>query len=249
MLSMGRPPSYLSGCSQAVWTRGEPVLVRNYDYSPDRIERSILCTGWGGRVVIGMSDCLWGLLDGVNDMGLAVSLAFGGRRVVGRGFGVPLVVRYVLEVCATVAEARSVLDRLPYHLAHTLTLVDRTGEFVTAYLSPDRGALFRDVSLATNHQDAIEWREHARATRSLERERIIGSVAQALDPESLIGAFLEPPLYSDAYRSGMGTLYTAIYEPGRGSAEYRWPGVAWKHSFESFHEGSRTIRLAESSAA
>ena len=34
MLSMWRPPSYLSGCSQGVWTRGEPVLVRNYDYSP-----------------------------------------------------------------------------------------------------------------------------------------------------------------------------------------------------------------------
>ena len=113
MLSMWRPPSYLSGCSQGVWTRGEPILVRNYDYSPDRIEGTILSTGWEGRRVIGMSDCLWGLLDGVNDAGLAVSLAFGGRRVVGHGFGVPLVVRYLLQVCATVAEARAVLSRLP----------------------------------------------------------------------------------------------------------------------------------------
>ena len=250
MLSMWRPPSYLSGCSQGVWTRGEPVLVRNYDYSPDRIEGTILCTGWGGCRVIGMSDCLWGLLDGMNDAGLAVSLAFGGRRVVGRGFGVPLVVRYLLQVCATVAEARKILARLPYHLAHTLTLVDRSGDLVTAYLSPDRGAAFREVGVATNHQEDVEWHEHALATRSLERERVIGTaLEEASDPQGFAAAFLRPPLFSAAYGSGMGTLYTAVYKPARGSAEYRWPGLAWEHSFDRFREGSRTIRLLESTAA
>ena len=59
---------------------------------------SILHTRWV-RAVIGSSDCAWGLLDGINDAGLAVSLAFGGRKVVGSGFGVPLVVRYLLETC------------------------------------------------------------------------------------------------------------------------------------------------------
>ena len=191
MLSMWRPPSYLSGCSQGVWTRGEPVLVRNYDYSPDRIEGTILGTAWEGRRVIGMSDCLWGLLDGVNDAGLAVSLAFGGRRVVGRGFGVPLVVRYLLQVCETVADARTVLARLPYHLAHTLTLVDRSGAYVTAYLSPDRGAVLREVGVATNHQGDVEWLEHARLTRSLERERrILATLDEASDPRSFAASFL-----------------------------------------------------------
>jgi len=250
MLSMWRPPSYLSGCSQGVWTRTEPVLVRNYDYSPERIEGTILATAWGGRRVLGMSDCLWGLLDGVNDAGLAVSLAFGGRQVVGQGFGVPLVVRYVLEVCATVADARSVLHRLPYHLAHTLTLVDRSGDFVTAHLSPDRGAEFREVAVATNHQGDVEWHEHARATRSLEREQAIAAALEAaVDPHGLVAAFLEPPLYSAAYGSGMGTLYTAAYRPGAGSAEYRWPGVVWEQSLGDFREGTRTIRISESTAA
>lgn len=250
MLSMWRPPPYLSGCSQAVWTRAEPILVRNYDYSPDRIEGTILATGWEGRRVIGMSDCLWGLLDGVNDAGLAVSLAFGGRRVVGRGFGVPLVVRYLLQVCETVAEARAVLARLPYHLVHTLTLVDRTGDLVTAYLSPDRGAVFREVAVATNHQEGVEWHEHAQATRSLEREHLIAiALEEAPDPQAFAAAFLQPPLFAADYGSGMGTLYTAIYEPARGSAEYRWPGLAWEHSFDHFHEGSRTVPLWETTAA
>jgi predicted choloylglycine hydrolase len=250
MLSMWRPPSYLSGCSQGVWTRGEPVLVRNYDYSPDRVEGTILSTGWGERRVIGMSDCVWGLLDGMNDAGLAVSLAFGGRRVVGHGFGVPLVVRYLLQVCASVDEARAVLARLPFHLAHTLTLVDRGGAFVTAYLSPDRGAVFSEVCVATNHQGEVEWHEHARVTRSLERERLIaGALEAARDPQAFANAFLRAPLYSDAYRSGMGTLYTAVYKPARGAVEYRWPMLAWEHSFEHFREGSRTVHLLETSAA
>ena len=250
MLSMWKPPSYLSGCSQGVWTRGEPVLVRNYDYSPDRIEGTILATGWEGRRVIGMSDCLWGLLDGVNDAGLAVSLAFGGRQVVGHGFGVPLVVRYLLQVCETVAEARAVLARLPYHLAHTLTLVDRTGAFVTAYLSPDRGAEFSEVGVATNHQGDVEWHEHARATQSLERERVIGlALERASDSQEFVTTFLVPPVFSAAYGSGMGTLYTAVYRPARGSAEYCWPDLAWEHSFDRVHEGSRTVRLLETTAA
>ena len=101
LLSLYRPPGFVVGCSQGAWTRGEPVLVRNYDYPVARLEGLVYLTEWTGRRVLGMSDCLWGLLDGVNDAGLAVSLTFGGRRDVGDGFGIPIVVRYLLEVCTT----------------------------------------------------------------------------------------------------------------------------------------------------
>jgi predicted choloylglycine hydrolase len=139
---------------------------------------------------------------------------------------------------------------LPYHLAHTLTLVDRAGDVVTAYLSPDRGAVFREVGVATNHQGDVEWHEHAHATRSLEREHVIETaLEEAADPQGFVSAFLEPPVYSVAYGSGMGTLYTAVYKPGSGSVEYRWPGVAWEHSFERIREGSRAISLLEPTAA
>ena len=113
LLSLYRPPGFVVGCSQGAWTRDEPVLVRNYDYPVSRLEGIVYLTEWSGRRVLGMSDCLWGLLDGVNDAGLAVSLTFGGRRDVGDGFGIPLVVRYLLEVCADVAEAREALAHDP----------------------------------------------------------------------------------------------------------------------------------------
>ena len=121
MLSLYKPPPYLAACSQGAWTRdGGPMLVRNYDYAPSRMEGVIWSTRMLEHRVIGMSDCLWGLLDGMNDAGLAVSLTFGGRRVLGDGFGIPIVVRYLLETCGDVAAVRETLARLPYSLAHNL---------------------------------------------------------------------------------------------------------------------------------
>jgi predicted choloylglycine hydrolase len=233
MLSMWRPPAYLSGCSQGVWTRGEPLLVRNYDYAPSRLEGVVLSTEWAGRSVIGMADCLWGLLDGVNDAGLAASLAFGGRQVVGEGFGVPVVMRYLLQVCESVEQAQEVLARLPHQLAHTITLADRSGGVLTAYLAPDREVRFQHHPAATNHQGVVEWSEHATVTRSLEREQCILTMLDdpAITAESFVDGFLRPPLYSTDYSKGFGTLYTAVYNPLRGEAEYLWPGTSWRHSF------------------
>jgi predicted choloylglycine hydrolase len=98
MLSHWRMPAFAPACSQAVVSSGVRALIRNYDYHPDLFERVVMSTRLRRRDVLGTSDCLWGLLDGMNANGLAVSLAFGGARGSGRGFGIPLVVRYLLEI-------------------------------------------------------------------------------------------------------------------------------------------------------
>ena len=77
--------------------------------------------------MLGTGDCLWGLLDGLNEDGLAASLTFGGSREVGTGFGISIVMRYLLETCTTVAEALSVLDRVPVHMAYNVTVLDAAG--------------------------------------------------------------------------------------------------------------------------
>jgi predicted choloylglycine hydrolase len=248
MLSLFTPPPYLAACSQGAFTRaGGPVLARNYDYAPSRFEGLIWSTRMLERRVIGTSDCLWGLLDGVNDAGLAVSLTFGGRRVLGEGFGIPIVVRYVLEVCGSVREARGVLARLPFSLAHNLTLVDRTGEVLTAYVSPDRPAIFRSLPAATNHQGEVEWPEQAVATRTIEREQRIVQLAQgeAADADAFADAFLRAPLFSTAYAHGWGTLYTAVFRPAEGSVDYRWPTHTWRLGFGGFVEGEHVAVLAD----
>ena len=173
MLALYDPPPYLSGCSQGVSLHSTPVLVRNYDYAPDRLEGVILHTAWGGRRVIGMSDCLWGLLDGINDAGLAVSLTYGGRRVLGHGFGIPLVLRYLLETCDTVADAAQVLKRLPYQLSHTLTLADqrRCGHRIP--LARPWCDLSRHARLPPIIRAKSSGQQHAVMTQTVEREECI----------------------------------------------------------------------------
>ncbi len=246
MLSMVQPPPYLAACSQAAWSRERPMLVRNYDYLPDRFDGLIWSTAWTGRRVLGTGDSLWGLLDGINDAGLAVSLTFGGRKVIGAGFGIPLIVRYLLETCTTVGGARAVLERVPIHLAHNLTILDAAGAFLTAYLSPDRRPVFREVPMATNHQDVIDWPEYTSATRSVDREIMIEAILA--DPhatsEHLVEAFLRPPLLDTAGAGHFGTLYTAVLHPLEERVEYRWPTFSWHQSFDAFDEGSHTELVA-----
>ena len=252
MLSLYKPPPYLAACSQGAWTRdGGPILVRNYDYAPSRMEGVIWSTRLLERRVIGMSDCLWGLLDGMNDAGLAVSLTFGGRRVLGDGFGIPIVVRYLLETCDDVPTARETLARLPYSLAHNLTVIDGAGRVLTAYVSPDREPIFRDFPAATNHQGIVEWPEQARATRTIEREQHILRLLQdpGMDAGSFEDAFLRSPLFSTAYGSGFGTLYTAAYRPAEGAVDVRWHSHSWRLAFEEFEEAEHIEVLAEGSIA
>jgi predicted choloylglycine hydrolase len=243
MLALYDPPPLVSGCSQAVVGADAPVLVRNYDFDPALLEGVIGCTALRGHGVIGMSDCIWGLLDGINEHGLAVSLAFGGRRVTGEGFAVSLVLRYLLETCATTAQALRALERLPVQGAYNLTLLDRGGDAATAYLAADRRLRVGRRPVATNHQRTVEWPAHARATRTLDRERALVALLTEQEADA-IAAFLEPPLHATAYADGFGTLYTAVHRPADGAVEYRWPGATWRQSFDAFDEGVRAVRLA-----
>lgn len=237
MLSLYDPPPFITGCSQAAWVRGTPVLIRNYDYPISRLEGVLVQTAWSGRRVIGMSDCLWGLLDGVNDDGLAVSLTFGGRTASGEGFAIPLVVRYVLETCTSVKEACAVLARVPVHASQNVTLVDQTGDYMTAYVAPDRPLRLVKTSVTTNHQGTVEWPEYEQVVHSVDREScLLKLIADpTMTAERLQAAFLEPPIHSSCHRSGTGTLYTASYYPGEGRVRLRWPsGEQWTESFEAF---------------
>lgn len=246
-LSFYCPPPYLAGCSQAIWPGKEPVLVRNYDYSPQAFDSLILHTGWQGRRVMGTSDGLWGLVDGVNDAGLAVSLTFGGRRIVGDGFGVPLILRYILQTCETTEQAGAVLARVPIHMSYNVTVLDAKRRYLTAMMAPDRPAILTHAAVATNHQEAVEWVSHARFTATVERERyLLQRLTLHVDPEEkFIGAFLKPPLYSTAFAEGFGTLYTAVYRPRKRHMEIRWPHSAWPLSLGDFQEGRRRVLTPE----
>jgi len=244
MLTLYDPPPLLSGCSQAALP-GEAALVRNYDYDPNLFDAVVLQTQFTDTRVIGMADQLWGLLDGVNDRGLAVSITFGGRREIGEGFGIPLVVRYLLETCGDVDEASAAIGRLPVHMAYNVTMVDLAGRTATAFVGPGRQAEVRPLEVITNHQDPVMWEEYARATRTLEREQHLSAMVAdgGIAEHRLVDAFLEPPLYARGFDRGFGTLYTAVYRPAEGIVDFRWPGSTWRQAFAAFVEGEHTVPL------
>ena len=246
-LSLWCPPPYIGGCSQAVWLdpagHDEPALVRNYDYAPALLEGDWVATRWRGARVVAMSDCMWGVLDGLNEAGLACSLSFGGRKVSGDGFGVPLVLRYVLEVASTTAEAVRILERIPVSTTYSITVLDRSGDWATVFVAPDRAAEVCRQAVVANHQKSVEWPQHARATRSVERQQWLeGRIVQPGSARDLALAMMFPPMLQDAYGRGYGTLYTATYWPRSGVIEMQWPGGdRWTQSVAEFSEGRRDI--------
>jgi predicted choloylglycine hydrolase len=252
-LTFWNPPAYLVHCSQAALTgRGDPVLVRNYDLDPNLSEATILRSAWTGRNVVATMEAIAGASDGVNASGLAVSLAFGGRKVKGTGFGVPLIVRYLLEVCERTRDAVEVLRRIPSHMSYNVTVMDRAGEVATAFLAPDRPTEITSQPFATNHQRRVEWQEQARFSRTVERADALARLLARPDltAKRLIESFLRQPLYATGHAQGFGTVYTAAYRPGDASLELRWPGERpWLLSCDRFREGSRTIRYGATAAA
>jgi len=132
-------------------------------------------------------------------------------------------------------------------MAYNVTVVDKSGKYLTALLSPDRETMITDWRVATNYQGRVEWHKHARATATVERERFLLHRLTLHDEpaDQFIGAFLQPPLYSGAYGQGFGTLYTAVYWPERGTAEYCWPGETWTHRIGSLKEGFRDVRYPD----
>src|SRR6202167_6482238 len=243
-LALWNPPPFLTGCSQAAVLDGGPALIRNYDWDYRLFDAVVARTAYAGRRVLGMLDCLWGLLDGVNDAGLAVSLTLGGRPQVGEGFGIPLVIRYVLQTCETVDDAVRTLRRIPVHMSYNVTALDRDGRHATVYLAPDRPAQVTSLAVATNYQGTVEWAPYAAAIRTVERqEHLEELVAAGADGAGIVAACLRPPLYATRFGAGFGTLYTAEYRPAEGAVSYHWPESTWTQSLDDLRPGTIQVQL------
>lgn len=239
-LSTWCPPTYLGGCSLAALSDETDVrLVRNYDLSPELNEGLLLRTEWTGRAVMGMVEFLWGLSDGINNAGLSVALAYGGRAQTGEGFGVTTILRYVLETCDTVDEALSALRRVPSHMAYNLVLADASGRTASVELIPGGGMRVMPQAIATNHQSGPEPAARPAFTRSYERHAHLKDLRTS--PRHLNRQFLKSPLIQDRYAEGFGTLFTAEYNPKDRTLGLTLSGERWDQSLSAFKEGRRNV--------
>ncbi len=246
-LALYNTPPVIAGCSVAVAPGDEPVLVRNYDFDPDFFEGTICRTRWtGSHTVLATAEGWLGALDGVNSAGLCAALTFGGRLATGPdGFVTALLVRYVLETCANVAEATRALARLPVQMVNNVILLDASGDHAVVYLSPDREAEIRKAPVCTNHQLALEWPQGNRFSQTAERAAHLAALRHAeIGLDTFVDAFFAPPLYRTDYAEGLGTLYTAVIRPASGQIDYLWPDAApWRQSLAAFDEGERPLPI------
>jgi len=242
-LALWDPPPFFAACSMAAWTReGGPSLLRTYDYVPSLCETTLMTSRFGDRRTMAMSDCLWGALDGVNEDGLAVALAFGGRRVVGRGFAVTLLLRYMLEQCADVSQALEAVAAVPVNLSYNIALVDASGQSALVRVAPDRAPVIEHGGVcAGNRQGATEWPEHAALTGTEGREAVLADALAdpAMTLDRLERVFLSEPVQRDPAEHTWGTVYTARYDTRERSVRLLWPDDVWTVHMATAENGQR----------
>ncbi len=230
------PPPLFRGCSQAIYDVEESVLVRSYDYSPYVFDGLAMRSHFAARRVIGMLDCMSGLLDGINDDGLAVSMSFGGREEFSEGFGISLVLRYLLEFAGDVEEACDLLQRVPIQGAYNILLLDANARFKSVEIVPGRNPSFGTSTATTNHQSDSNWPLYEEKVFTHVRASHLNNLIAAREHTSraFIREFLQFPLYQTRFAHGFGTLYDAAFFPQRKACEYFWPHHQWQFDFDGF---------------
>lgn len=241
------PPPLFRGCSQAIYDADESVLVRSYDYSPYVFDGLLMRSRFAQRQVIAMLDCMSGVLDGINDDGLAVSMSFGGREEFGEGFGVSLLLRYLLEFAGDVKEAGELIRRVPVQGAYNIMLLDREANHQTVELAPGCEPRFVGDRVATNHQVGSHWPLYEEKVFTHARYQHLHNVIA--DREHTAWAFsrefLQFPLYQSRFARGFGTLYDAAFYPQRASCEYFWPHHQWDLDFDNFVESEYHVAFID----
>lgn len=241
------PPPLFRACSQAVYFQGEPVLVRNYDYSPYMFDGLVIRSQYDRRAVIAMTDCMSGVLDGMNDDGLAISMTFGGHQGFGDGFSITIMLRYALEYASNVKEAIELLKDIPAHGAYNVTLVDKLGESATLIYTPGKALRISNVVIATNHQPQSSWPKYEEKVQTFSRYNHLENLVESHhdNVDSFAYNFIKTPLYNTQFARGFGTLYTVAYFPMRGECVYFWPAQEWRLNFNNFQSSELCVQYID----
>lgn len=205
------------GCS-AVMTGG--LYGRNYDFNVKRYDRLLVAAqAKGENASIGFSDRFTGRDDGMNEHGLCVGLHYVNEATWQPGLVCTLIVRILLDQCATTAEAVKLAKRLPHGLGFNYSIIDEHGDAAVVEASPHGVVVRQGRQLAcTNHFQSPEL-EHLNRRNPGSHTRLAALEGWSRDepPAELLFGLLNDstsPVFAHGYNRGGGTLHSFVCEPG-----------------------------------
>jgi predicted choloylglycine hydrolase len=151
----GRP----AGCSSFVCAdESRIVFGRNYDfyYRYAKFSESYLTRPKNAYASLGNTDVFLGREDGVNEMGVGISMHFVAAQLGPPGINFPIAVRYVLDKCSNTAEAVEFLTHAKFLTANNYLVADKSGDMAVVEACPDAVQVRRPENaerfiVATNH--------------------------------------------------------------------------------------------------
>lgn len=203
-----------SGCS--VFTSSD-YMMRNYDNAPASYEgRFVLFQPTdGGYATVGPSMQITGRTDGMNEKGLAMGYNFTNRIGSNDGFVCNMIGRIILQTCATIEEAVTLLKNIPHRHAFSYIMLDQSGDSVIVEAS-SRQVKARKGHICTNHFEQLREENRYRLDDSLKREKALKEgqvhVTDSYSAFRLLN-HSEHGVYSNKYGAWAGTLHTAGYFP------------------------------------
>ncbi|MBV9833315.1 MAG: hypothetical protein JO055_02840 [Alphaproteobacteria bacterium] len=206
------------GCS-AVMSGG--LYGRNYDYDPRRYDRILIAAQPKGvHASIGFCERFTGRVDGMNEHGLCVGLHMVNPRNAEPGLVCMLIVRIVLDQCATTREAISLLRRLPHGQPFNYSLIDASGAAAVVEAAPSVVAVREGDQLGcANHFILPALQAFNRRNPGSRRHLpALEDFARRALPENELFRTLNDslsPVFDHRYTSGSGTLHTMVCVPAQ----------------------------------
>lgn len=203
-----------SGCSIVT---GEDFMVRNYDFHPQTYEGrfSLFQPTDQGYAFIGPTSRVTGRMDGMNEKGLAMGYNFTHRKKPGDGFVCYMIGRIILETCATIEEAVSLVKEIPHRGSFSYVVTDISGKTSIIEASP-RGVDVRNENACTNHFEIQSHENRNYLKDSYGRlETIQTQPEHTAHVEKAFRLFngTGKGVFSELYKSWAGTIHTSAYLP------------------------------------
>lgn len=201
-----------SGCSVYITP---DYMVRNYDFHPFTYEGKFVLFEPTNQsyATIGPTQHIVGRMDGMNEKGLAIAYNFVNRKNPGIGFIPNMITRIVLESCANVDQAVTLLKEIPHFHSFNYIMIDADGKHIVVEATP-RNIKVRDSIVCTNHFEMLKHENRYHLDDSFRRqEQILTQKENINHPYQAFRMFNDRDrgIFADRYQNSSGTIHTSMY--------------------------------------